>query len=593
MSDQILGDYRLLQPLGEGAAGEVFLATPLAKKPFANPGAPLALKRYKSDILRQPAQLERIQREFTVGSTVTHPNLVQIYEHSTEPKPFLVMEYVDGITLDRWLEMFHPIPGRVLFKIVDQLVAGLAALHENGIVHRDFKPQNIMLSSTFQAKIMDLGVVRITSSTPITPTDKFIGTIRHSSPEMLFGRDYDARTDLYSLGTVIYNLLYGEQIFAEENQFARLIELVKSQTPNLDRSVGSRDEVRAALLPLVEALLDKTSTNRPTSILEVKNRLDEIRGKLSPLEDVEPLHGYIATALTGLETDAREAIAFASSRIAEEAKEYHLYVYQPRKATDPLLHPDVDPTAVYRLDRKRVVGADVLLVLANQPSHGVGQELEIAASYGKPTLLLMREGARVSRMVTGSFVNFIDEITYRTPEDLVRQLRRSLARTLEGVRASKRQARRGGGLGLGEKIARRRMAAGYASQEELAEAVGVSARVIRAIEEGDYENVGAVMLDNICRVLEITIGELVSDRTTEARSRRPEDRNLRQLEQVAKRLGWSASDYFDLRDDYTKQLAASGESAFISDEQWSARRSALEQRRLREVRTEPSQERLF
>src|SRR5439155_13070978 len=123
---------------------------------------------------------------------------------------------------------------RLLVRIIEQLVSGLNHLHENSIIHRDLKPQNIMLSSAFEPKIMDLGVVRITTATPITPKDKFVGTIRNAAPEFLFGRDYDARADLYSLGTIIYMLLFGEQVFADEDQFARLIDRVRSTAPNFD-----------------------------------------------------------------------------------------------------------------------------------------------------------------------------------------------------------------------------------------------------------------------------------------------------------------------------------------------------------------------
>src|SRR5437867_48182 len=186
MAEDQLDGYRLLQKLGEGAAGEVYLGTPIHEKPFARPGDPLAVKVYKPEILKQAAQLERIEREFRVGSTLSHPNLVCMFDYKIEKtsKPYLVMEYVDGVTLDAWVDMFHPTSARLLVRIIEQLVSGLNHLHENSIIHRDLKPQNIMLSSAFEPKIMDLGVVRITTATPITPKDKFVGTIRNAAPEL-------------------------------------------------------------------------------------------------------------------------------------------------------------------------------------------------------------------------------------------------------------------------------------------------------------------------------------------------------------------------------------------------------------------------
>jgi serine/threonine protein kinase len=189
--DTVLGDYRLLEPIGEGAAGEVYLATPLRRKSFAEPGVPLAIKLYKPDILRQPRQHDRIKTEFVIGSQLAHPNLVRMHDYdATSPRPYLVMEYVDGITLDAWVRMFHPIPLRLTIHITAQLVSAVSELHTKDIIHRDVKPPNVMVSSSFDAKLMDFGVADVPRQPPeekITPPDKFLGTIRNSSPELLHG----------------------------------------------------------------------------------------------------------------------------------------------------------------------------------------------------------------------------------------------------------------------------------------------------------------------------------------------------------------------------------------------------------------------
>ena len=194
---------------------------------------------YRPEILHEPNQVDRIENEARVGQEIAHPNVARIYEHeilrnatSKEiDQAFLVMEYVDGITLHKWLSMFHRISDRLLLRIFRQLVDGTNALHEKGVIHRDIKPTNILVSSTFQAKITDFGVVKVKDTPPggSTPEDKFLGTIRNASPELLFGEKFDHRADLYSLGTVLFALLHGVEIFAAENQFARLIELKKHQ----------------------------------------------------------------------------------------------------------------------------------------------------------------------------------------------------------------------------------------------------------------------------------------------------------------------------------------------------------------------------
>ena len=209
----VLRGYRLIEKLVEGAAGEVYLATPTTSKPFAGPDDLVAIKIYKDEILKEPGQAERMKQEFQVGSTISHPNVVRIFEYThaeKDQRPYLVMEYIDGITLSEWVTLFHPISDRLLVHMMMQLVKGIGELHQAGVTHRDIKSQNIMVSSAFKAKIRDLGVVKEKTEKGITPPDKFLGTIRNSSPELLQGKQYDNRTDLYSLGTVLYCLLHGD-----------------------------------------------------------------------------------------------------------------------------------------------------------------------------------------------------------------------------------------------------------------------------------------------------------------------------------------------------------------------------------------------
>src|SRR5437763_15862203 len=119
--DRILGDYRLLGFLGEGAAGEVHLAVPLKPKLFAKTDQLVAIKIYKPEILARHAQMERIEQEFKVGSQLSHPHLVRIFEYAPDSelnRPFLVMEYVDGVTLDSWIPLFQPIPSRAIARIL-------------------------------------------------------------------------------------------------------------------------------------------------------------------------------------------------------------------------------------------------------------------------------------------------------------------------------------------------------------------------------------------------------------------------------------------------------------------------------------------
>lgn len=349
--ETLVGDYRLLSALGEGAAGTVHLATPTTAKPFAKPGDLVAIKVYKETVLQQPNQLERVQREFRAASQLAHPAVVRMFECNIEDRsrPFLVMEYVDGMPLDKWVLMFYPPSDYVLLQIAIRIAEGLAEIHEAGLIHRDLKPENIMLSSAFEPKIMDFGVVHSKAESGKTPPNKFLGTIRYSSPELLRARsdtDYDARTDLYSFGTVLYCMLHGQQLFANEAQFVRLSELVKDAEPEFGKYLTNRSGPSPQLLELTKQLLSKRADDLLPNASSLVQRLREI-GEAAGAKVVEPLHGYSASALTGLSSDAREAILFKSKQIADVCKEFEIYVYQPRKATDPVLNPDVKAEAVY------------------------------------------------------------------------------------------------------------------------------------------------------------------------------------------------------------------------------------------------------
>lgn len=593
-------DYHLLESLGEGGAAKVYLATPLIHKPFAKPGDPVALKIYKHEVLKEKEQLERISHELKASIQAAHPNVVKALDCDADHSdgPYLVMEYVDGMPLSRWGAMYCPLSDRLLTTLVTQLVAGIAALHRVEIIHRDLKPDNVMISSSFDAKIMDLGVVRLTRDSHITPEERFLGTYRNSSPEMLLGKEYDLRTDIYSLGTIIYFLLHGYEVFHETNHRNQLVIRVLNEEVKFNEAVKNRSQTSAKLADLAERMLRKLPEERFQSIEDVNRELQSIVGVVA--DSKRPLHGYVASALTNLPPEVRGHVAFTTDAIARTCKGFDLYVYQPRKATDPIVHAKISPEAVYELDRKRILDADVLIVLANQPSFGVGQEIEIAGGMGTPTILLRREGISLSRMVTGSFLNIQADIEYdpHSPEDLEQKLHQALPPVLQGIRS--REATSDGPLQkIGQRLRELRETAGF-NQEEVATALGVSRHLVRAVEERppSYHNAGIVVLDRMTKLYGASVKNLVDDRAQKSRVPR-EDKNLRSLERVAVRQKWSAEDYLELMKDYQKELAASGASPTIDEKDWLDRHRSIEERRFKDgsdvegkartVKNQPSQ----
>jgi serine/threonine protein kinase/transcriptional regulator with XRE-family HTH domain len=589
---QRFADFRLLEKLGEGGAAEVYLATPMRAKFYADPGDPVAVKVYKPEVLKEKEQLQRISFELKASIEAAHPNVIKVFEAVDDHSDgaHLVMEFVDGMPLSRWGAMFCPLSDNRLVRLISQLVSGMRALSDAGIIHRDIKPDNVMISSSFEAKLMDLGVVRLTKQSSITSGERFLGSTRNASPELLMGQKYDSRTDIYSLGTVIYFLLHGYEVFHETNHRNQLVERVLHEKIEFEIGVINRSHTYSRLVDIAKRMLSKDPSERFNTIEEVDGVLKSIAENVA--DPVKPLHGYVASALTGLAPDIRENVAFITNAVARACKVFDLYVYQPRKATDPIVHSDVRPEAVYELDRKRVLAADVLVILMNHPSFGVGQEIEIAASRGVPTILLRREGIVISRMVTGSFLNVQADIIYNSPEDLEQKLSRDLPAVLQNVRSQ--EAINDDSLQrFGQRIRALREQAGF-SQEEVASALCVPPQLVHSLEErsATYHNVGIVILDRLMRLYGTSIKSLDENHAPKLAPFR-EDPNLRALERVATTQKWTAEDFLLLRQDYQKELAASGGSATVDEKSWLQRHRSIEERRLRdEAKSHPLQMKL-
>jgi transcriptional regulator with XRE-family HTH domain len=281
-------------------------------------------------------------------------------------------------------------------------------------------------------------------------------------------------------------------------------------------------------------------------------------------------------------SEQRESINEATDAVVHACKAFEIYAYQPRKATDPLAHPDVPPERVYAMDRTRVITADVFLAVLDRPSYGVGQELEIAASFGVPTILLRREGAEVSRMVLGSFLNRLDEIVYDDAEDLKTKLTVSLERHASALRRPRGRRKSNLPDDLEMRLMRARECAGL-SVEEAAAAAGISIRHLHAIEEGEtwFHNVGIHVLGRLMTAYGIAPTDLFAG-VQRSSVVSKEDPSIRELEKAAQTLNWSAADFLQLRDDYRQEVAASGRQLRRSRNDWQKDHSAMEERRLRE-----------
>jgi serine/threonine-protein kinase len=216
MIGQTIGKYRVTGPLGRGATGIVYRAVD------ATLDREVAIKVLNPD-LASPDIIKRFRAEATTLARLNHPDIATIYELMPSGNDLLmVMELVRGQTLDRLLERLGPMSPELAARIVDRILAALEHAHRAGIVHRDMKPANVMVTTAGGVKIMDFGIARVRGAEHMTIDGLLMGTPAYMAPEQGLGEEVDERTDLYSVGVVFYRLLTGALPFKADSPIAML-----------------------------------------------------------------------------------------------------------------------------------------------------------------------------------------------------------------------------------------------------------------------------------------------------------------------------------------------------------------------------------
>ncbi|MEK4424382.1 Stk1 family PASTA domain-containing Ser/Thr kinase [Solibacillus sp. FSL K6-1523] len=220
--------YKILQLIGGGGMSNVYLAHDI----ILNRDVAIKILRY--DFSNEEELHRRFQREALSATSLTHPNIVSIYDVGEDgDMHYIVMEYIKGKTLKQYIQEFSPLSPARSVHIMKQLTSAMSQAHENGIIHRDIKPQNILMDEEGNVKITDFGIATSLGATSYTQTNSVIGTVHYLSPEQARGGIASMKSDIYALGIVLYELLTGELPFSGESAVSIALKHLQSETPSV------------------------------------------------------------------------------------------------------------------------------------------------------------------------------------------------------------------------------------------------------------------------------------------------------------------------------------------------------------------------
>jgi eukaryotic-like serine/threonine-protein kinase len=220
--------YKILELIGGGGMSHVYLAEDMILN------REVAIKVLRYDFSNEEELHRRFQREALAATSLAHPNIVSIYDVGNDGDyHFIVMEYIKGKTLKQYIQEFSPIAPAKAIRIMKQLISAIEHAHDYQIVHRDIKPQNILVDQSGNVKITDFGIATSLSATSYTKTNSVIGTVHYLSPEQARGGVASHKSDIYALGIVLYELLTGELPFSGESAVSIALKHLQSETPSV------------------------------------------------------------------------------------------------------------------------------------------------------------------------------------------------------------------------------------------------------------------------------------------------------------------------------------------------------------------------
>ena len=284
------GRYRLEAKLGSGGMSTVYLARDETLD------RPVAVKVMHREMSEQEDQLQRFRQEARAVAKLTHPNVVSVIDAGEDGgHPYIVFEYVKGETLKQRISRVGALDTQEAIAYAIEVARGLGVAHGRNMVHRDIKPQNVLIDEEGRAKLTDFGISRQLEQDGVTATGRVLGTTDYVAPEQAMGKEVDPRSDLYSLGVVLYEMLIGQVPFHADSQVGVAMKHVNEELPDVQRR---RPEASAAVALVVERATAKNPSERYQTVAEM----------IDDLETALEVEAARAGSTTGEATSVLEAV---------------------------------------------------------------------------------------------------------------------------------------------------------------------------------------------------------------------------------------------------------------------------------------------
>ena len=442
--------YRIERIIGMGGMAVVFRAEDLLMRRI------VAVKILKDDIARDEVSVKRFINESKAVSMLSHPNIVTIYDVSVRSDAkYIVMEYIEGITLKNYMTKKGKLEFREIIMYTEQVLRALEHAHQKGIVHRDIKPQNIMLLKNGIIKVMDFGIAKLPNAETVTVKDSAIGTVYYISPEQASGKPIDARSDIYSLGVMMYEMATGKLPFTADSpvsvalkQINDTAKPVKEEMPSLplglsqiiaramDKDPDMRYQSAQQMLRQVVRLGDNPETTfKPPKPTKKKGRVRTSRGMLPIILAITAAFLIVGIVggifllnklfLSGDDTKTITVDEFAGKTFTDELQKYfdtsdiyHLKLNQVYDSDAPAGYIMTQNPAAGE-NRKIEPGkkkCEITLTVSLGPRTMKMEDVK-SLDYREATLLLKKMGLRVSTESITSDVYDVGHVISSAPEE--------------------------------------------------------------------------------------------------------------------------------------------------------------------------------